>query len=672
MSGIYGYVMNPDCKKKMPDVKRLGLWNAAYGKEKNAEETFQNAVLGCYVEKLKTNAAKGDAVWKRGEKTWVIDAVLYNREELLAKLERESSDFSDEEIIISLIEKEGFDVLSVVNGDFAGAVYDVSDNSVTLFRDHMGIRPLYYYVSEDEMCFSTDIRGVLSVESVDAGISKVWLYNCYFDFIDYSDVSTEYAKIFCVRPASVLKVSFGGNRHKNASKKEYKHRRNLSNIWDEYREGFENADLDEKKYWQLGAKKIRYKTEDEYINRMRELVEDSLKRRLNAFDGIAGAEFSGGLDSSLISILIHRMGRECKYISWSLDPSVNPLQSVDERKTIMEICEREGIDCKFAGKAVDYYNCRSFVENYSKVVKVDSKKPFYESFAFWPMINTPELLNSATFVNENGGKVVFTGHGGDEGVSHRTNTYEMWNNREYGNYFDFYYYLLAGKRMRRLRAVKWGLSSLFRMKGKVRNDINGVLKTNTKEGFWQIISRSFLEDNRDIENIPLNFWINPRDFILKGGSRVRLDNVAMYGAFCNVRYMFPYLDYRLIDYAVSIERYMYLKNNDSRYILKQAFKDVLPNALLGEIDKSDPSFGGVRVEPFSYEEDTKRMRKSMEECKNMYDLSLLDGIFSLEDILREMDEKEITVHNHTELSRKCVKFFYAVKAVNAVAKSRDK
>lgn len=677
MSGIYGYIMNPDRQENMPNIRKLGLWNSAYGNELFSEKRLSNASIGCYVEKLKKDAPKGSAVWEREGKIWAVDAVLYNRQELIELLknsgwdDNQSKSISDEEIVISLIELKGFDVLAKINGDFAGAMYCISDNTTTLFRDHMGIRPLYYYVSESELCFSTDLRGILAMDFVDASILEEWIYNCYFDFIDYCDITTEYAKIFCVRPASTLKISFEGNTHKNVCIKK-RRVRSLCNVWDRFRGEFECVDLSEHKYWNLGSKKIRYDSEEKYINQMRSLVEDAVRIRLDAFDGIAGAEFSGGLDSSLISILIHRMGRECKYISWSLDPSINPYQPKDERKIIDEICKNEGISCYYAGKDVDFSSGKRFNEKYASILNTDRNMPFYEKYAFWPQIGTNELFTSSEYIHNNGGKVVFTGHGGDEGVSHRTNAYELWQNAEYSNYFTHYEDLVGDRPLKRARALKRGLSALYYFEKK-KNDKRRKLKKRVRgrDDEWQIINPDFLKKCRNIEPISLKFLESPKEYILNGGSRMRMDNVAMYGAFCDVRYMFPFLDYRLIDYAVSIERYMYIKHNNSRYILKQAFKDILPKSLLGRIEKSDPSFGGVEAKRVPLEKQVKQLKEKMTECSQNYDLSLINEIFSVKDILCEIEGKEVTEENYRELSDKCVQFFYAAEALIATQRSRE-
>ena len=58
---------------------------------------------------------------------------------------------------------------------------------------------------------------------------------------------------------------------------------------------------------------------------------------------------SGGLDSSVIAILISKLGREGKFYSLSYSPDEIPmLDGRDERKIILDICEQEKISCHFS------------------------------------------------------------------------------------------------------------------------------------------------------------------------------------------------------------------------------------------------------------------------------------------------------------------------------------
>jgi asparagine synthase (glutamine-hydrolysing) len=74
----------------------------------------------------------------------VVDALLYNRDELEQALElAPDCGLSDEELLLKLVGQKGWKALAMVNGDFAGAVWDREKGTWTLFRDHLGVRPLY-------------------------------------------------------------------------------------------------------------------------------------------------------------------------------------------------------------------------------------------------------------------------------------------------------------------------------------------------------------------------------------------------------------------------------------------------------------------------------------------------------------------------------------------------
>lgn len=680
MSGIYGYIANKNLNKSCtPSLERLSLWNKAYGKDGHFEKKEPAFLLGCHMEKLHSLAARPNDLIIRGNCIWTIDAVLYNREEIYALLNTQNTkklqDLSDEELLVDLIEGKGYESLSQVNGDFAGVAYDTEANSITLFRDHMGVRPLYYYVSDSFICFSTDLRGVLSVENVDVTINKEWVYRTYFNLLNITSTSTEYEYIYCVRPASALTIDFTAKECKNKypsrllHQKEYDYE--VDNRQRNYWKTLSHAHITEKKYWYLGSHKIRYKTEEEYCNKMRELVEDSVQRRLNAFDGIAGSEFSGGLDSSLISILIKKFGRDCVYCSWSKDPKDLPLTDRDERRIIQEICDKYSIHCDYLSKVVPFPDFTEFNNRSSAVLDISSKEAPLEKYAFWPSLNTIALINSASYVSKHGGKVVFTGHGGDEGISHRANPYELIYHGELKNYINYYIDIFECKNFRLLRGIKRaGKAYLHSVISRIRKPF--VIKSQRKytDQSWQIANPNFIKWGKSVKVIPFSFGYDITKYVTRYGDRNRMDCVAVYGAYCGVRYMLPYLDYRVIDYAVSIERGMYLKHGTDRYILKKAFSDVLPKSLTGKVDKSDPSYRSEIVEPVSPETRAEAIRKRILEYKSEYNIPEVDGIFSLDDILSEINSKDISGENIGELTKKCETVIDTLRLLLVIKKAR--
>jgi asparagine synthase (glutamine-hydrolysing) len=65
--------------------------------------------------------------------------------------------------------------------------------------------------------------------------------------------------------------------------------------------------------------------------------------------------------------------------------------------------------------------------------------------------------------------------------------------------------------------------------------------------------------------------------------------VAYQGAVHGVRYLFPYVDYRVMDFALSIPRSQHIRYNRNRYIFREAFRDLLPDGLYNKTYKYQAS-----------------------------------------------------------------------------------
>ena len=268
MSGIFG-VWQPVAaeKEKQGELNKLQSWNKAYGSRLESLWVKDVLYFGCTLEKYREDAPVAAPVLEKDGCYAVIDALLYNREELLEE-GNFSAELSDEELLLQYIYKFGYNQLKQVNGDFAGAIYDVEKNQITLFRDHMGVRPLFYFVDDTSLFFSTDIRGLLAMEHTDVSVAEKWLWCKLAGGANFGTENTEFEHIYCVKPASYTTFSV----HDNKLQKQIK------------------------TYWTIGTKKVRLSSEEAYKERLKELVTDSIQRRLNAVSGLVAGELSGGLD----------------------------------------------------------------------------------------------------------------------------------------------------------------------------------------------------------------------------------------------------------------------------------------------------------------------------------------------------------------------------------------
>lgn len=538
MSGIFGFtIKNSDAGDKY--LHALNVFNRCYGQDGFDTYLSDKMGTGCCQEHFSDLFPASSPIIKQRNRVSVIDAVLYNREELLPQLILSSS-VSDEELLLQWITEKGYPALAQVNGDFAGAIYDMEKDTWTLFRDHSGVRPLFYYMNTDIFAFSTDMRGLIALPNADMSINEEKLYARMAGYNDLTLCETEYKNIHCIRPAS----------------------------WTVIRKENDGFICDEHIYWKWRQKKIRMKSDEEYQAELRRLITDAIKRRLDAVPGIVGCELSGGLDSSVIAILIHRLGREGRYFSWSFSPDELPIrEDRDERKIIFDICKQEHIDCHFS-EMNDFLTIEDLFKSLDP-----------------PYLNTRSIGTGAEYLHSQNARVVFTGHGGDEGVSHRCNFYELWYHHEYPAFFRNIYRTTKGKKLRLLRTAKRSLHQIFIKNAYFRKPF---YKVHTNASCF--VNPSFamrMKDRVTPQSLP--FAYDPAAYILQGGHRVRLDNIAVQGAEKGVRYMVPFIDYRVLDFALSIPRAQFHNGYNNRYIYRQAFDDIIPQSLRDMHYKDTPS-----------------------------------------------------------------------------------
>lgn len=634
MSSIFGLFTKEDHSfdEKNINVNRMSGWNKAYGNSEHEVCNLQDLVLGCYLEKLNKKIKSSAPVLKNDSFMAVIDAVLYNRDEICDKLGSSlTDDISDEKLLFDYIGSLGYSALKDVNGDFAGAVYDISNKTVTLFRDHMGVRPIFYYCKDEMFAFSTDIRGITAISDVDATISERWISLMMASYFVDGLENTEYKNIFCVKPGSYLTFDLSGNEIKKESKF----------------------------YWTIGSKKIRMKSDKDYQEKLRSLIRDSVKRRLDAVSGLAGAELSGGLDSGVIDIFINRLGRECIYYSWAKSPDEVAVQDLDERNIINDICKQEKITCNYGnldleqGSIIDEKTRKAGINpDYDEEATLRLAIPAY--------VNAMTIAQTSEFINRSGGVVVFSGHGGDEGVSHRCNAYEMFHFGEYYHYFRYMFSTTHGEKHRVVLTLKACLDNFKYAREKFKKPKIGAIDSRN------LLKKDFLE--RYGNNVyPLSYFpYDPIKYIKEGGSRLRLDNAAILAAYGGSRYIFPYMDFRVVDFAVSIPRYQYLRGRKNRYIFREAFKDMIPDSLYRWRTKEEISERYTKTDPNWYKKYNKLWKEVLEKLDKEFwekylDFEKLNEISNMEE---PAGDKEFAFKNNM------LSLYYCAMAQCMVEKSR--
>ena len=199
------------------------------------------------------------------------DARIDNRKELSELLELEDTEeVSDSLFILKAYEKWGEDCPDKLLGDFAFAIWDKNNEKLFCARDHMGVKPFYYYLSDDAFLFATEMKAILCNPEVPHKLNQLMVALGLTTTAGEMNL-TFYEKILRLPSAYLFKIDF--------------------------------SNTVKRKYWELNrGLKIRMESDEEYVNKFREIFEQAVKCRLRS-DHKIGFELSGGLDSSsLVSI----------------------------------------------------------------------------------------------------------------------------------------------------------------------------------------------------------------------------------------------------------------------------------------------------------------------------------------------------------------------------------
>lgn len=102
----------------------------------------------------------------RGQATISFNGEIFNYMEIRRELQAGGYNFQtrgDTEVLLALYLQDGFASIKRLDGQFAFAIYDKADEKLLLFRDRMGVLPLFYYWDGRTFLFASEIKALLRV-----------------------------------------------------------------------------------------------------------------------------------------------------------------------------------------------------------------------------------------------------------------------------------------------------------------------------------------------------------------------------------------------------------------------------------------------------------------------------------------------------------------------------
>lgn len=538
MCGLVGYVdlhnkrrVEKEILVRMADtVRHRGPDEAGYFTEENVGLGFQRLSI------IDLEDGHQPMYNEDGSVVLVCNGEIYNYRELRALLRQKGHVFRtncDVEVLLHLYEEYDTDFLNKLNGQFAFAIYDRREGNLFLARDHFGINPLYFTITDGLFIFASEIKAILGHPLVRRQVDLTGL-DQILTFPGLVSPRTMFKNIESTKSGHYITVK--------------------------------GSDVKMVEYWDLDYPR-EGETEDDrpesyYIDGLTEFFTRSVQYRLQA-DVPVGFYLSGGLDSSLIAAMIHRISPGSRRHSFSIGFTD---RLMDEAKYQRMMARH--VDSTHHEIVFDWAEISNRLEN----MIYHCECPVKETY------NTCSMaLSEAT--RRTGITVILTGEGADElfagYVGYRFEQFGMRQSRRYD-----YRTLLEEE----FRERVWGDKNLF-----YEDDLLNLHEIKTAlyserlveilDQFdclnFEVVNKERLKDRNFIHRRSyLDFKLRMSDHLISDhGDRMSLAN--------SVEARYPFLDIDLVKFALTIPPKLKLNHYTEKYILRRIAEGLLPEEIVG-------------------------------------------------------------------------------------------
>jgi len=458
-----------------------------------------------------------------GRYTIVFNGEVYNYIEIDKKYGFSYFEEGDTRVLIELISKNGIKgALSEIIGFWALAIFDNTDGSIHLSRDRLGKKPLYYYRSESNFLFASELNSFSASKLPKTlNMSKIKV------FIEkglHPISQTWFSEISELSPGKLIKIE----------------EKNESIIIKEIVK-FSHYDL-------------QFDNHPNSECYGRELIKNSVKIRLRS-DTPVGVAVSGGIDSSIIASLANEIN----------DVSLYSICRVGDTASEYKYSE---ILSKYLNKKINYLDPLEGEKLWESLKTLSSNLD--GPFSSFSQVQFHQLCKKC---NEDGIKVLLTGQGADE-VYLGYKKYPVLMLFSALKQFDFKMALSAIK-------ILWVLIDLsdinfFNLKKFTSITKNNFLGEKVKKYNPEMTNSVSWKDTVNNAAIKdLTYASVP--YLLKYEDRM--------GMAASVEVRNPFLDTRVVTHGLHLPISMKLCSGWTKYFLRNKFKDILPAEITWRRDK---------------------------------------------------------------------------------------
>jgi asparagine synthase (glutamine-hydrolysing) len=488
---------------------------------------------------------------------WITyNGEIYNHQKLRKELEAKGHRYksqTDTETVLHLYEEKGQDCVYQLEGMFAFAIWDNKKKRMLFARDRIGKKPLYYVIHDGQLIFASEIKAILKHPQIKADIDTTALYHYLTLYVTPAPM-TLFKGINKLPPGYIMVCDKDGN-------------------------------IKQEQYWDaiVPEQKEEY-SEEYYIENIRNLLSESIEKRMMS-DVPFGVFLSGGIDSSTnVALMARLMNRPVDTFSVGFrdQPDYNEFDYARQVAAEFKTNHHEVI--------IDHHDLMEYIPNL--VYHQD------EPLADWVCV---PLYYVSKLARDNGTIVIQIGEGSDE-IFFGYDGYMTYLNI-YNNYWK-YYIKMPGALRRAVYSLASPLSPLIGrgpgLKELLRCAAFG------EELFWggaiafsEVQKKQLMSDSIDLEGL------NSFEIIRKPLARIdsqkpgvdfmermiylelkhrlpelllmRVDKVTMS---TSVEGRAPYLDQKLVEFALGIPSRLKVKNGQTKYILKKAVEGIIPENII--------------------------------------------------------------------------------------------
>ena len=262
-----------------PQCARMLKTQAIYGPGGAAQRSEGAVALGRALFRTLPEdiADRGPVSGGGGRLHLVADARIDNRAEIEAELgidRAEAARLAEPALMMRAFERWGDAAAERFVGDFAFALWDSSERRLLLGRDYLGQRPLHFHRGDGFFAFASMPKGLHALPEVPYGIDEPGI-SAFLAGLPETGSETFFKGIEKVQPAHLLAVTDGAVRS-----------------W---------------RYWNPPRDALRLPRPEDYLDALREKMDEAVAARLRGADGGVATQLSAGLDSASVTATAARL-----------------------------------------------------------------------------------------------------------------------------------------------------------------------------------------------------------------------------------------------------------------------------------------------------------------------------------------------------------------------------